>query len=160
MKTEFTKEFMTSNRGCYSREKMLKVKCVSENNITLEKLFKDLPINDFTWFYVRKCELTIEQKKRFALNCAKQVLPIFEKSNPKDLRVRECIEATELFLNGGLTKEDLLIKKDSAAYAARDASATDTASAAAYAAYAAADAAAYASYASFKKSVWEFVTSQ
>jgi hypothetical protein len=135
MTREFTKEFMTSNRGCYSREKMLNVKCVKENNITLENLFNDLPIKDFCWFFVRKCELTTEQNQRFALHCAKQVLPIFEKAYPKDKRVRECIEATELFLDGKISVEQLEIKRaddDDAAYV--DAAAADAADAA-YAAY-------------------------
>ena len=138
MKTEFTKEFMTSNRGCYSREKMLNVKCVEDDNITLENLFNDLPINDFAWFFVRKCELTLIQKQRFALQCAKVVLPIFEKYNPNDKRVRECIDATGLFLDGKLTKDELIIKRR-AAVAAVDA--VDAAAAASAGSYTYADAA-------------------
>ena len=140
MRKEFTKEFMTSNRGCYSREKMLNVKCVESENITLENLFNDLPTKDFVWFFVRKCELTLIQKQRFALHCATQVLPIFEKYNPKDKRVRECIEAAELFIDGNLTKDELTIKRD-AAYTAAYNAYTDAAGDAAGAAYIAADAA-------------------
>ena len=167
MLKEFTKEFMTSNRGCYSREKMLNVKCVEDDNITLENLFNDLPIKDFCWFLVKKCELTLIEKQRFALHCATQVLPIFEKEHPKDKRVRECIEAINLFLDGKITKKKLIDKRrgayDATAYAAY------AAAYAAYAAYAdayaaaayAADAAAATAYAAaFKKSVWEFIINQ
>lgn len=150
MKKEFTKEYMTSNRGCYSREKMLNVKCVKEDNITLENLFNDLPIRDFCWFLVRKCELTLLEKRDFAIHCAKQVLPIYEKQYPNDSRVRECIEATELFISGDITADVLRGKRhavavayaDAAAYAADADAATDAAYAAAYA---------------YKKSIWEFI---
>ena len=170
MKTEFTKEYMTSNRGCYSRDEMLSVKCVKENNITLENLFNDLPIKDFCWFLIRKCDLTLEQKQRFALHCAKQVLPIFEKEYPNDLRVRECVEATGLFLDGKITREELIEKRDAAsaasaysvyaAYAAADAAvyyATADYYTAADAAVYAADAAVFADKEAFKKSVWNYV---
>ena len=171
MKTEFTKEFMTSNRGCYSREKMLSVKCVKDNNVTLENLFNDLPIEDFCWFFVYKCELTTEQKQRFALHCAKVVLPIFEKENPNDKRVRECIETTELFLDGKATIEELRIKRDAAAaaayyayyafytayYAAAAAYAADAKEATEAAYYSTAYYAAYYADADFKASVWNYV---
>jgi hypothetical protein len=147
MKTEFTKEYMTSNRGCYSREKMLNVKCVKEDNITLENLFNDLPIKDFCWFLIRKCDLTLIQKQRLALNCAKQVLPIYQKQCPKDNRVKECIKATELYLDDKISLDDLRIKRTSA-----DA-ALSTAADAAYAA----DALSTAAYAAYKKSIWDFV---
>jgi len=174
MKGEFTRKFMTSNRGCYSREQMLNVKCVKENNITLENLFNDLPIKDFCWFFVRKCELTIEQKQRFSLHCAKSVLYIFEKEHPKDKRIRECIDAKEQYIDGNITKEELEIKQKRAAavyvYDTANANAYASAAANAYAAaiyaydvvyaYAAAAADAYDADDAFGKTVWEFVLEQ
>ena len=176
MKTEFTREFMTSNRSCYSRDEMLNVKCVKDNNITLENLFNDLPIKDFCWFFIRKSELTTEQKQRFALHCAKSVLHIYEKEYPNDNRVRECLEVNELYLDGKATIEDLILKRndsddvvdaDVAVYsaaAASDAAATVYSSSAVYsaAAYSAdADAAdADAAYSAFRETVWDFVCNQ
>ena len=161
MKTKFTKEYVLANKGCYSEEQVNGLPFDRKNEITIEKLHKVLPIKDFSWFLVRKCELTLEQKKRFALHCAKQVLPIFEKKYPNDNRVRACIEATEGYLNGTVTREEL----NSARYAAAAADATyaaaDATYAAAYAAaavaatYAAADAA-YA-VAAYAKSILKFV---
>lgn len=176
MLTEFTREFMTSNRGCYSREEMLEVKCVKDNNITLENLFNDLPIKDFCWFLVYKCKLTTEEIQRFALHCAKSVLHIFEKEYPNDKKVRKCLEVSELYLDGKATIEELRIRRKGAtvsyyaytsgyAYSAATNAATNAAHAAASAAYNAAYNAtrvAYAAYAAsadnFKKTVWNYVT--
>jgi len=151
MKTKFTKEYVLANKGCYSEEQVNALPFDRNGEITIEKLHKVLPIKDFSWFLVRKCELTLEQKRRFALHCAKQVLPIFEKRYPNDNRVRACIEATEGYLNGTVTREELNRARyaaHAAAYAADAAAAADAAyAAAAYAADAAAYAAAYAAYA-------------
>ena len=80
---------------------------------------------------------------RYAIFAAKQVIHIFEKKYPEDLRPRKAIEAAENYLNN-----------PDAAYAAAAAAAdaADAAYAAAYAAYYAAyyaDAAYYAAYAAY-----------
>ena len=137
MKKTFTKDYIIQNKGCYDLEQVEKIKCINDKKITLKQLFNDLPIKDFSWFLVRKCELTTLEKQFFALHCAKQVLPIYEAKNPNDKRVSECIEATERYLNGKISIDELMDKRSAAAYAA-------TAADAAYASYAA-DAAAYAS---------------
>ena len=141
MKKTFTKEYIIDNKGCYSLAEVEAIKCINDKRITLKNLFDNLPVKDFTWFLVRKCDLTLKQKRQFALHCAKQVLPIFEKKYPEDKKVRECIEATQLYVDGKITREELLIKRRAAAaYAAY------TADAAAYATAYAAYAAAYAAY--------------
>jgi hypothetical protein len=137
MKKTFTKDYIIQNKGCYDLEQVEKIKCINDKKITLKQLFNDLPIKDFSWFLVRKCELTTLEKQFFALHCAKQVLPIYEAKNPNDKRVSECIEATERYLNGKISIDELMDKRSAAAYAA---------DAASYASYAA-DAASYASYA-------------
>ena len=149
MKKTFTKDYIIQNKGCYDLEQVEKIKCINDKKITLKQLFNDLPIKDFSWFLVRKCELTTLEKQFFALHCAKQVLPIYEAKNPNDKRVSECIEATERYLNGKISIDELMDKRSAAAYAANAADA-------AYASYAAtaADAAAYAAY---KQSIWKFV---
>jgi len=169
MKKTFTKDYILKEKGCYTTEEVLALSFIDNKKITLKNLFDGLPIKDFSWFFVRKCELTLTQKRWFALHCAKQVLPIYEKKYPNDLRVRECVEATEKFLNGEITKDELLVFRKAAAdtavaaaYAA--AAAAYTAAAAAYTAAAdaytaAADAAVAAAYAAaaYKQSIWNYI---
>ena len=183
MKRTFTREYILSNRGCYDREQAEKLKFIDNKKITLKTLFGNLPIKDFTWFLAKKCELTLSQKRQLALHCAKQALPIYEKQYPADSRIRECIEATEKYLQGNIEIDELREKR-SAAYAAAAANANANATAyddaaaaayaaAAYAAYAAANNAYAADYAAnaaaaatanayddadaYKKAIWEFV---
>ncbi len=162
MKRTFTKEYMLSNRGCYSRDSMLSTPFIKNEIITLKNLFDGLPINDFTWFFVRKCDLTLSQKKEIALHCAKQVLPIYEKQYPNDSRVRESLEATEGYINGTTSIEELMKSRaasasasawDAAAAAAADA-AWAAAAASAAAAAAASDAAAAWDEASAADAAW------
>jgi hypothetical protein len=83
-----------------------------------------------------------------AAQCAREVLPIFEKRYPDDKRVRECIEACEAYSRGEITMKELRAKRSAAdaaddayAYAASAAaSAADAAYASAAASAAAADA--------------------
>ena len=162
MKKKFTKEYLLNNRGCYKIEDIEKIP-FKINKITIHKLFKYLPIKDFNWFLIKKCDLTTKEKQLFALHCAKQVLPIYEEKYPGDKRVRECIETTQLFIDGKIGVDELREKRN----AADDADDADAAYAAAYAADAAyadayvADAVAYAAdavaAAKFKKSIWTFI---
>jgi len=119
---------------------------------SLKSLFvqalKEKKYQDLNWAISRL--LKKDDKTRYAIYAAKQVLSIFEKEYPKDERPRLAIEAAENYLKNP-TQEN----KD-AAYAEADAVgaayAADAAYAAAYgavyAAYAA-DAAAYAAYAAY-----------
>jgi hypothetical protein len=143
MKKSFTKEYILANKGCYSVDQVLELPFGKTDKITINGLFKALPIKDFNWFLVRKCKLTLTEKRLFALHCAKQVLPIFENKYPNDSRVRDCIDATERYLNGNETLENLKVFRDAADAAADAAYAAAYAADAAYVAYAA-YAAAYA----------------
>ena len=83
-----------------------------------------------------------------AMECARLVLPIYEKRFTSDNRVRACIETAERWANGQATITELRSARSAAAAAAYAAAAADSAYATA-AAYAAADAAAAdAAYAS------------
>ena len=88
----------------------------------------------------------------FACQCARLVLPIFEKQYPEDDRPRKAIEAAEAFALGRIGEDDLekaYVYADAAARAAYFAAAraADAAYfAAARASRAAADAASYAAY--------------
>src|SRR5271170_4918306 len=64
---------------------------------------------------------THQEIVRASCDCAELVLPIFEKENPKDKRVRECIEVTRKWANGEASVEDVCKARDAAdaaAYAA------------------------------------------
>lgn len=56
-----------------------------------------------------------------ALACAERVLPIFEKRRPGDDRPRKAIEAARGYLDGSVTKEQLLLARRNAADAYADA---------------------------------------
>ncbi len=146
MKKTFTKEYFLIHKGCYSGKKM---KNLVDNNkyATIQHFLDwDISIKDKFYFIRNYCELTIRQKQFLALMCAKVSLKIYEAKYPNDKRVSNCIDATEGFLNGTVTKE-ILLQKKAAAYTAADAAYAaayaDAAYADAYAAYAAAYAAAY-----------------
>ena len=96
-----------------------------------------------------------------AISFAERVLPIFERQRPGDDRPRRAIEAAQGYLNGSVTKEQLLLARNSAAdaYAATataDAYAAAAAYSAAYSAYSASAAAADAAdAASAKERKWQ-----
>ena len=137
MKTTFTKKDMMQRKGCYSMQRVVDLFFTDNTEITIETILtSSIPIKDKRWFVYNSCDLTLDEEKKLSLLLSWAVLPIFETKNPNDNRVRECLEGIEKFIKGEITKEELLILKRAAAYAA------DTAADAAYAAaYAAADAA-------------------
>ena len=103
------------------------------------------------WLIVRL--LNDANKIKYAVFAAREVLPIFEKRYPKDLRPRLALEAAEKFISDGSeVNKDTARAAADAAYDAADAAAAPAARVAAYAAAAAraaayaADAAAYAFY--------------
>ena len=180
MKKTFTKQYLIDNRGCYELSQVEALLCINNESITLNDLFNELPIKDFFWWLIRKCDLTESQKISFAVHCAEQVLPLFEAKFPNDFRVRECLEATKKFFSGEITKEELEVKRKAADAAAADAdaAAADAAADAAYAGFSAAAAAISiytnnsafgaaefaaiaATYAytttAYKKSMWKFI---
>ena len=93
------------------------------------------------WLMVRL--LNDANKIKYAVFAAREVLPIFEKRYPKDLRPRLALEAAEKFISdpSEINKDTACAAAD-AAYDATRVAAYDAADAAADAAYAA-DAAAY-----------------
>jgi hypothetical protein len=146
MKTKFTKDYIIDNRGCYSIDKVHKIKCIDSKTITIDQLFRDLPIRDFCWWLVKKCDLTLNQKRQFAVYCAEYVLPIFEKEYPKDDRPRKAIEAAKKVIDND-SLENRSAAYDASYFAADAArnSSNDVRILSAYAAYASS----YACYASY-----------
>jgi hypothetical protein len=118
MKKTFTKDFYLSHRGCYEFNKMFNL-VVNNPHETIEDFLNwDISIKDKFFFLFNYCNLTLRNKQDMALLCAKVVLPVYEKQFPNDSRVMECIHATELFLNGEITREQLREKREAAnAYA-------------------------------------------
>jgi hypothetical protein len=106
MKTVFSKKYLMENKGCYTKNDVKSIPCYN-SRITLKKLHNEIPIKDFIWFLIYKCELTTKQQQILALECAKLVLPNYEKFALEDDRVRKCIEATEKYINGEISKDDL-----------------------------------------------------
>ena len=113
---------------------------------TLKKLIKEDRNDWANWLIVRL--MTHDQKVRYAIYAAEQVLSIYEKKYPADDRPRKAIQAAKNYLKNKSTKNK---QAAAAAYAAAAADAAyaaagayDAAAAAAYTAYAAAYAAAAA----------------
>jgi uncharacterized membrane protein YqiK len=151
MKKDLTKAYVSSERGCYSKEQVDGLSFMKKDNFHIKDVVKsEIPLKDKFWFVIRKCELTIRQKQDLAIGCAEIVLAIYESKYPESKAPREAIQAAKDFLAGVITLEVLIQKRDAAnkarnhAYAAYAAAAAAAADAAAYAAAAAADAAAYA----------------
>ena len=74
---------------------------------------------------------------RIALDCARLVLPLFERYRPCDRRVRDCLDVTQRWIDGTATFVDVA----AASVAAYEASCDAASVSASYAAYAASDAA-------------------
>ena len=116
MKKSFTKEYILANAGCYQdTDQLATLLQPTSDNITIEDILNSvIPCEDKAWFICRKCELTEQQLQSFAIGCAELALPVYEAKYPNDSRVRDCIEATKQFIDGKLTKEELLEKRDAA----------------------------------------------
>ena len=150
MKT-VTREFLTSHKACKSA-----MKWVTENKLIglheidfIKKLMESEKYSWANWLIVRLMNKT--QKVQYAIFAAEQVIDIYEKKYPDDLRPRKAIEAAKSYLDNPCkkTKAYAAAYVDDAAAAAAAAAAADdddayAAAAAAYAAAAAADAAAAA----------------
>ena len=152
MKKTFTKKYILENKGCYSTEQVENLSFINQKTITIQTILNNLPIKDFNWFLMKKCELTIEQKKEIALLYAECVLPIYEEKYPNDNRVKDCIQGIKYYRSGKIKKEELIVLRRAAAAAYAAAADADAYADAAYAAYAAAyaaDAAAYAADAAY-----------
>ena len=119
MKKEFTKEYITKNKGCYSIEQVEKLSFINKEVIIIYDLLNsEMPFKDKGWWVIRKCELTNKEKAELAYELAYAVLPIFENKYPEDKRVRECFEAIKLFNNGEIDRGQLRVKRNAAADAA------------------------------------------
>ena len=146
---KITEEFLTSHNACKSA-----MKWVTENKLIglheidfIKKLMESEKYSWANWLIVRLMNKT--QKVQYAIFAAEQVIDIYEKKYPDDLRPRKAIEAAKSYLDNPCKKTKAYAAAyvdDAAAAAAAAAAADDDAAYAAYAAAAAADAAAAAAY--------------
>lgn len=112
MLKEFDKEYIIHNKGCYSLEEIEELSFINKKSITINDILKsEIKVRDKGWFLATKCDLNNEQKRDLAYKVAYTVLPIFETKNPNDKRVRECLEAIQLFNNKKITKKQLMEKR-------------------------------------------------
>ena len=138
---------MLRNKGCYSDEQLMNCSFMKNERITLKSILEsEIPEKDKWWFVIRKLATKKEQRKRIAIKVAEIVLPTFEDKCPKDTRPREAIKAAKDYLNGKISKDELIEKAD-AGYAAYKAAVAAGAYKAAAGAGAAAGAALNAAYA-------------
>ena len=140
MKKELTKAYISSERGCYSKEQVEALSFIKkkEEPTIIDVVESEIPLKDKFWFVINKCELTERQKQDIAIACAEIVLEIYESKYPNDKAPREAIQAAKDFLAGKITIDILRSKRNAVVYAA------NAAAYAADAAYAANVAAAYA----------------
>lgn len=52
--------------------------------------------------------------RRFAVNCARRCFGYLEERHPMDARIRQCLQATDGFLDGALKEDDLLAARQAA----------------------------------------------
>ena len=144
MKKELTKAYISSERGCYSKEQVEALSFIKkkEEPTIIDVVESEIPLKDKFWFVINKCELTERQKQDIAIACAEIVLEIYESKYPNDKAPREAIQAAKDFLAGKITIDILRSKRNAVVYAAN--AAANAAAYAADAAYAANVAAAYA----------------
>ena len=61
MKKVFSKDYITSNRGCYSIEQVSNIPFI-DDVISIIQLLEYLPTGDFNWFLFEHCKLDMSQK--------------------------------------------------------------------------------------------------
>ena len=143
---EITNDFLTHTGACYDGIAWWRKEQNHETFTILNRLIETHNLNWANWLIVRVMER--KQKNKYAVFAAQQVLDIYEKKYPDDLRPRKAIDAA-LKCIGNDTEENRNAADaaaESAAYAAAHAAAyafdaaVYAAESAAYAADAAADA--------------------
>lgn len=132
---KLTIQWFKDNKACNEGFKWVKETFKDKKEIPTDELIQILIDEDrYNWANWTICRvLSKEQKVKYAIFCAEQVLDIFEKKYPDDKRPRIAIEAAKKYLENPIEENRR---------AAADA---------AYASYTAADA---ASYAAAKKEIW------
>src|SRR6266436_7077427 len=115
MKKDLTRAYVSSERGCYSKEQVDSLSFMKKDKFTVLHIVKsEIPLKDKFWFVIRKCELTTRQKQDIAIGVAEIVLSIYESKYPNNSAPREAIQAAKDFLNGLITVKVLRQKRNAA----------------------------------------------
>src|SRR6478736_896002 len=110
MKTVFTKAEMRLKKGCYSTEKLMSLSFMDSGEVTIESILdSEISLKDKSWFIRNSCELSLDEKRHFAIGCALVVLPIYENKYPNNNAPRKAIEAAKLYLNNEISLDELKV---------------------------------------------------
>jgi len=90
--------------------------------IAFSHILESNDLNDALWALRSVMPAQEEERDRearlFACDCAENVLPIFEKRYPEDIRPRKCVEVARRLANGQATTAELEAARAAAGYAA------------------------------------------
>lgn len=104
---------MLSVIECFNRDKGKVLSILDQGTIKISDILNsDISLENKNWFIFRKCDLTLVEKQRLALNLVWTILPIFEEKFTNDNRIRRCLETAEKHLKGEISKEELIKFKD------------------------------------------------
>ena len=141
MKKKITSKWLRSENACVEGLQWFKLQQDKTTLSILEQLKKERKFGWLNWLIAKL--LVHEQRIKYAVYAAKQVIHIYEDRYPNDKRPREAIEAAQGCIKNS-SKENKKIVGDAAAYAAE---ATETAYTDSADAGAATRSAVYAAYA-------------
>ena len=118
MKKIFSKEKVFKFCGYYPEERPNQLIKDFGDEISLDQLMNfDISLNNKVYFLFEFCNLSSNEKIDLSLMLDWMVLPIFEEKYPEDKRIRECLEAIELFNLGKISLDELRVKCNAAAAA-------------------------------------------
>jgi hypothetical protein len=140
-RTKITARWLKKMGACSSKEDNKRAEKIGDVRGVVKELLKSNRFNDAVWLITRKLDRM--ECIRYALYCAKKVLPMFEEKYPDDNRPREAVRAAQAYLKNPSEKNQERCRK-AAANATNAANYAADAADAANAAYYAANAAYYA----------------
>ncbi len=118
MQKTFNRQFMVSNKGCYSLGKLDNCSFMKNETISLTDIVdSEIELKDKFWFVCKKLA-TKEQNQKIAIGVASIVLEIYEAKYPDNKSPRIAIEVAKLFLEGKATISQLREARSNAAAAA------------------------------------------
>ena len=125
-----TLKLCRKNHACLAGYKTMKKSLPKDHKdddpISLQHIIESNGYKGAIWALRATTEPCYKFITEYALWCADQVLEIYEKKNPDDRRVRECLDGVRKFQKGEISKEDLTALRN-AAYGAYGAYAADMA---------------------------------
>ena len=99
---KITKEWLSGQRACGEGLRWFIAQSESNTKKVLFKLVEENHADWANWTIIRI--MNKEQKVRYAIFAAEQVLSIFETKYPDDTRPREAIKAAISYINGGKSR--------------------------------------------------------